>query len=209
MKKLSFGNISIEDLLQFFQISQSDKILEFSKEENISREVEKVLKNLIEQNRNYIDDYLEEELKMLFIAPILNLVNFQCDNFRAWLERDFSYNFDEVEIFGKPNFMLAKGRFQPEKPIFFLQEYKKSLPNGNPKWQLISEMIIAIVKNGGGEVFGSYVVGQYWHFVKMWREGEEYIFSISESFNSLKFQELQTIYTNLQAIKSLYCKVEK
>jgi len=207
MKKLSFGNITIENLLEYFSISQNSEMLELDiSDVQISKDNTIFLENLIKQNRNYIDDYLEEELKMLFIAPILNLVNFQCNGFRAWLERDFSFKFDEVEFYGKPDFMLAKGQFSPETPYFFLQEYKKSLPNGNPKWQLISAMIVAIEKNQNSEVFGSYIVGQYWHFVKLWKDGNKFEFSVSESYDSLKISDLQTIYKNLQAVKSLYCK---
>jgi hypothetical protein len=205
MTKLSFGKISVEDLVEYFEISQENEILQFG-EIDISSEVEKKLADLIKKNRNYIEDYLEEELKMLFIAPILNLVDFQCGEFRAWLERDFQFEFEKVLLYGKPDFMVARGDFKPEKPFFFLQEYKKSLPNVNPKWQLIAEMIVSLSKGGISEVFGSYVIGQYWHFVKLWKSGNEIKFSISESFDSLKISDLKSIYGNLRYIKGLHCK---
>ncbi len=45
---------------------------------------------------------------------------------------------------GKPDFMIASGTREPEKPFFFLQEFKKQITNSDPLSQLISQMTLAM-----------------------------------------------------------------
>jgi hypothetical protein len=207
--RLAFGNISPEELFKYFSIDEKidDNILNIS-DIQISKESENLLKSLIDKNRLYFEDYSEEEIKMLFISLILNDVSLRGNNVREWFERELSFEFENVILSGKTDFMLATGTVIPTKPLFFIQEYKKSIPNGHPKWQLLSELLVAINKNDNDYIMGSYVIGQYWHFVKLIKNKNSYTLLSSESFDSLKLQELKTIYKNLQAVKSLYCKRE-
>ncbi|RLA70406.1 MAG: hypothetical protein DRG30_09275 [Epsilonproteobacteria bacterium] len=101
--------------------------------------------------------------------------------------------------------MLASGVIIPKKPFFFIQEYKTSIPNGNPKWQLLAELLVAINKNSEKSLLGTFIIGQYWHFVRLTKEeGEKYTFSSSDSYDSLRMDDLEIIYKNLQAVKNLY-----
>jgi len=157
---------------------------------SISLDLENRFLSLIKEHEFELDRYLEEELKMLFIAPIINSISFACN----------------ISLSGKTDFMLAVGQIEPEKPFFFIQEYKKSIPNGDPKWQVVSEMIVAIEASNGSEMIGSYIFGQYWHFVMLKKDFNKYTLSISQSYDSLKIDDLILIYKNLQAVKRLYCK---
>ncbi len=208
MKRLSFGNITPEELLEFFELSQSEhKLLLDIDGIEIPKDIKDKFVNLIADNEMELDRYLEEELKMLFIAPILNAISFQCNGVKVWLERELSFERDNLSIYGKTDFMLAKGWIKPEKPLFFIQEYKKSIPNGDPKWQLLAEMLVALEQSEDtDEILGSYIFGRYWYFIKLSKVDNRYIFSISESYDSLKIVDLEVIYKNLQAIKQLYCK---
>lgn len=211
MKRLSFGNITPEELLEFFDLSQDEHrlILDIDGIE-ISEDIRDKFINLIAENEMELDRYLEEELKMLFIAPILNSISFKCNGVKLWLERELCLERDNLSIYGKTDFMLAKGWMKPEKPLFFIQEYKKSIPNGDPKWQLLAEMLVALEQSDDkDEILGSYIFGRYWYFIKLSKIDNRYIFSTSESYDSLKIYDLEVIYKNLQAIKQLYCDNKK
>lgn len=203
--KLTFGNISPVELLQYFSIEENEdnNILDISDIE-ISKNSEDLLNNLIVKHKKYFIDYTEEEIKMLFISPILYDISLRENNIREWYERELSFEFDNIILSGKTDFMLASGTIIPEEPYFFIQEYKRSIPNGNPKWQLLAELLVAINKNGNKPILGSYNLGQYWHFIKLIKQDDKYIVFSSESYDSLKIDDLKIIYKNLKAVKKLY-----
>lgn len=203
--KLTFGNISPIELLQYFSIEENEdnNILDISDIE-ISKNSEDLLNNLIVKHKKYFIDYTEEEIKMLFISPILYDISLRENNIREWYERELSFEFDNIILSGKTDFMLASGTIIPEEPYFFIQEYKRSIPNGNPKWQLLAELLVAINKNGNKPILGSYNLGQYWHFIKLIKQDDKYIVFSSESYDSLKIDDLKIIYKNLKAVKKLY-----
>ena len=206
MKRLSFGTITPEELLEIFDLSQDEHRLVLDIDNiNISEDIKEKLSGLILEHEMELDRYLEEELKMLFIAPILNSISFKCNGVKLWLERELSLQLDDISISGKTDFMLAKGWLTPEAPLFFIQEYKKSIPNGDPKWQLIAEMLVSLNISSQTTILGSYIFGRYWYFVKLIKSDNRYIFSISESYDSLKIDDLVVIYKNLIAVKKLYC----
>lgn len=207
--RLTFGNITPLELFEYFSIEEEEdnNILDISNI-NISQNSEALLNKLISENKKDFIDYSEEEIKMLFIAPILYDISLKGNNIREWYERELSFEFDDVIISGKTDFMLASGRVFPKEPYFFIQEYKKSIPNGHPKWQLLSELLVTINKNGNKPILGSYNIGQYWHFVKLIKEDNKYILFSSESYDSLKIDDLTIIYKNLKSVKQLYCKEE-
>ncbi len=208
--RLTFGNISPLELFEHFSIEEREdnNIIDISNID-ISIDSEILLNNLISENKKDFIVYSEEEIKMLFISPILYDISLRGNGIREWFERELSFEFDDIIISGKTDFMLASGTIIPEEPFFFIQEYKKSIPNGHPKWQLLSELLVGINKNGNKPILGSYNIGQYWHFLKLIREDEKYILFTSESYDSLKIDDLKIIYKNLQAVKSLYCKNKK
>ena len=205
--RLKFGNISPSELLKYFSIKEKDSnnILDISKI-TISKDSESLLNKLISEHKSNFIDYSEEEIKMLFISPILRDISLRGNGIREWFERKLSFEFDNIILSGKTDFMLASGTIIPEEPYFFIQEYKKSIPNGHPKWQLLAELLVAININGNKEIIGSYNIGQYWHFVKLIKEDDKYILYSSDSYDSLKINDLIIIYKNLLAVKKLYCE---
>ena len=206
MEKILFRDVSYDDLKKYFDISQVYPFVFKSDVDLVSDDEREFLSSLITKHQNYIDDYSEEELKMLFVAPILNRVSFRCADVREWFERDLSLEFDDVILSGKTDFMLARGFSKPQEPFFFIQEYKRSFPNSNPKWQLLSEMIVAIHLQDSDEIVGTYIVGQHWSFMKLFKDGDKLTFSISQSLDSLDIEEMMAIYQNLKAIKKIYCE---
>ncbi len=83
---------------------------------------DKLLRNVLNWN--------EEELKVFFIAHLIEWIDFEQMPFRAFLDRPLSIKIKDKNAMGKVDFMVAKGKKKPEQPYFFLHEYKikKSFP---------------------------------------------------------------------------------
>jgi hypothetical protein len=211
MKRLNFSNITLDKLnevikLEFFQDSSVFKPLtEFQYE--ISEDEEEFLKHLIDRNLQFVDFYTEEELKMKFLSFILNRVDFYSNEIKDWYERNLKGEINGILLNGTTDFMVAKGLTEPKEPYFFIQEFKKTKISSLPLPQLLAEMVVAIELNKSNSIFGAYIIGKRWDFVFLEKfENCSYRYAISESFDSFKLRDLKSIYKNLQAVKSLYCK---
>ncbi len=169
-KTLNFGDANLIKLSKIVNIEQADNDSKFdnwfSYKYEISKEDESYLKNLIKKNKLFLSAYNEEQLKVKFIAPVLNKVDFFFDNIKDWYEYWLSATVNNVLFRGKTDFMIAKGIDEPEIPYFLLQEYKKSINfTGNPKYQLLVAMIAAIELNNVNTLSGCYIIGRTWFFV--------------------------------------------
>ena len=103
--------------------------------------------------------------------------------------------------------MVATGIQEPEKPYFFIQEYKPTQFDKSVEDQLFAELLSGIAINETNIMHGCYVIGQNWRFVIMEKdENNNYFAYISEQFDSLKLDSLIQIYKNLQIVKLHYCK---
>ncbi len=133
---------------------------------------------------DYVDTWNEDELKFMFISPFVHLVNFVGANYKVFTQRIMSVNYenDKKTTSGKVEFMLAKGKQTPQKPFFFLHEYKQENRKDNdPLGQLMIAMVAAQVQNADNEtLYGCYVSGRSWFFVVL--EGKEY--AVSNAYNA-------------------------
>ncbi len=164
-------------------------------------------KNLIQKHKTLIGFYMEEDLKAKFIIPILNLVDFMVLPVRDWYDGGLSGVLNGKKFKGFADFMVATGIDQAKKPYFFIQEFKPSVPDKDPKIQLLAELLVAIEKNKTNIMRGAYIIGQSWNFMLAKKTGEnQYEFTISKSFDSLDLEDLKQIYIILQAVKHKYCK---
>ncbi len=163
--------------------------------------------NLINKNRLLLSSYSEEKLKMKFISSILNKVDFATDTVQDWYDATLSGILNGVEFRGFTDFMVASGTESPQKPYFFIQEFKPSIPDKDPRIQLLAELIVAVEKNKATIMRGGYIIGQYWKFVIVEKIAEnQFEYFVSKSFDSLDLDDLKQIYVILQAVKHKYCK---
>ncbi len=201
-----------------FQILRKITNIELGEEENkfdewfgynykLNNEEENFLQNIIKKEKIYLHLYNEELLKARFLHPLLNMVDFRTKNFRDWYAYPISAVVNGYKLSGLPDFMVATGLEFPEKPYFFIQEFKKQLTNSDPLRQLLSEMAVAISYNKVKETQGAYNIGQFWKFVILTKLDEsKYQYYESQSLDCLKINDLKQIYQNLQAVKHKYCK---
>ena len=208
---LTYRNISFQDLEEIVNIEKRDNDTKFdnwlSYKYKISENEEDLLKKLIRKNKLYLSGYNEAKLTFKFISPLLNRVDFDTGEIKDWYESNLTGVVNGRKFSGKTDFMVAKGKFKPKKPFFFVQEFKRSTPNNNPEFQLLAEMIVAMEINKTNIIHGSFVIGKNWHFVvleKLKNESLEYF--VSKQFNCLDIEDLRQIYINLQAAKTLFCK---
>jgi hypothetical protein len=215
MKRLNFSSINISDLEKVVDLklsSDKDYFQEwfefeynFSVEENLF--LEKLLKRVDSENRFKVGEFSEEEIKMKFISPILNRVDFVGDNYQDWYERQIKSKINGVLFNGTTDFIVASGEFEPEKPLFFIQEFKKSFKANSPIGQILAEMMVALEINSENLIRGAFTYGSIWQFIVLEKvENLNYRYAISESFDSFKLSDLKLIYKNLVAVKNLYCE---
>ncbi len=204
----SFSRIRDKELKKLVNIKKNldESIFEewLNNKITINEETFDFLDTLLTENRKLISTYNEDELKMYFIAPILNKVKFLSykDEVRGFYEAALSYETDRFIFNGNVDFVFAKGLVDCEKPYFFIQEFKKAEEFGNPRPQLLAEMISAVELNKTKTIRGAFLTGAIWNFVILEKLGKDkYQYFISKVFNSTNIEDLKEIYRNLQFVK--------
>jgi hypothetical protein len=204
----SFSKITFKDLKSLVKIDlvfETGKFSEwFSYEYKFSERDLEFFANLIQRNSPLIESYREEDLKIKMITPILNRVDFLDfqKGVRDFYEEPITYTNENFTFSGTTDFLVSKGLEFSETPYFFIQEFKKSIKNDDPRPQLLAEMISAIELNSWENIKGAYIVGSIWNFVILEKVGENsYQYSTSENFDSTKIEDLKRIYKNLLFVK--------
>jgi hypothetical protein len=134
----------------------------------VSENEKQRLAQLSQKLLNHVHDWNEEELKVYFIAFLLDFVDFYQESYRPFLERDLSVQYEEDKrLWGNADFLVASGTQSPKEPFFFIHEYKKQLDTSNdPLGQLLAEMVAAQKLNRHSyPIYGAYIIGRHWYFV--------------------------------------------
>ncbi len=125
IKNKSFETWLYEDVGKAFGISRFDDnplweffdTLQFDKTNSQHSAIEELRVRL----KKYVDSWNEDEIKFLFISPLINLVNYSTsDKYKIFTQRPMSVSYDnDTKITsGKVEFMIAKGIQTPQKPFF-------------------------------------------------------------------------------------------
>ncbi len=162
-----------------------------------------IFENIFKKAYYKIEGWNEEELKMKFIAHVMDLGHLE-DNgaYFTYCEREIFAEVENKYLYLKADFMIAKGILDsPEAPYFYIQEYKKLKdPSGDPVPQLIEGFLIAMHENQNGKpMYGCTVTGKLWDFFVM--EGKTYC--ISDSFDCTNKDHLLKIISILRKYKEI------
>ena len=147
----------------------------------------------------------EEELKMHFISPILTVADTNIDNIcKTYFERPLSGFLNEYYINVVTDCMIAQPKLagDPDKPYFFLQEFKQSQRFGrtDPQGQMLAAMLLAQqINNDKNPLYGCYVIDRNWFFTTLL--GLDYC--VSQQFNSTQKADLLQIVSILIKLKEL------
>jgi hypothetical protein len=152
---------------------------------------------LLKAQKNIVS-WTEEDLKMKFIAIILELAHFTDDDkIIGFFDKTISAEVEGIPLTVKSDFMYAEGTFDVFRtPYFHFQEYKPHKnPSGDSMAQLIEAFLIAQVKNKNNKpIYGVEIAGAYWKFVIM--EGKNYC--ISNAYDCIKKHDLLSIIAILR-----------
>jgi hypothetical protein len=153
--------------------------------------------------QKHITGWNEEDLKMKFISPILELGSLLDDDVViGYFDKTISATVEDIKLTVKSDFMLAKGFLDVYKtPYFHFQEYKPyKNPTGDSMAQLLEAFLIAQEKNQNSKpLYGVDIMGTNWRFVTM--EGKDYC--VSGIFNSIDKADLLTIVAVLRNFKHI------
>jgi len=147
---------------------------------SVSDEEQRVLRRLSQKLLAHVHDWNEEELKICFIAFVLDFADFWQPCYRPFMERELSVEYAEGrKLWGIADFLVASGKQSPRQPFLFLLEYKKQADTSNdPIGQLLAEMIAAQKANFHTHpIYGAYVIGRHWYFVVL--DGQVYAESLA------------------------------
>ncbi len=151
------------------------------------------------------DTYNEDELKFMFIGPLIALVGYRGDAYRAFTQRNleaFVKNKEGVDVLmkGRVEFMVAYGLQSPLQPYFFFHEYKQETRRDNdPLGQLLASMLTAQHLNDEkqGPLYGCYITGRFWYFVVL--HGQEY--AVSRAYDATQ-PDVYAIFRALREAKA-------
>ncbi len=138
------------------------------------------LHQLSQKLLTHVHDWNEEELKVYFIAFLLDFIEFYQPSYRPFLERELRVEYAEgKKLWGIIDFLVASGKQSPKEPFFFLHEYKPQADTSNdPLGQLLAEMVAAQTANAHPHpIYGAYIIGRHWYFVLL--DGKIYAESLA------------------------------
>jgi hypothetical protein len=167
---------------------------------------EPIFERILQRAIIYASTWSEEDLKMKFISPVLELGNvLDGDSFVSFFDKALEEEVEGHKLSVKADFVIAKGMLDyMQRPYFHFQEYKpKKNPTGDPMAQLLEAFLIAQTKNKkeGIEIplYGCEIIGKQWTFIIM--EGKEYC--VSKSYDSTEREELLQIIAILRKFREI------
>ena len=212
-KKKELKIYSEAELIQAFnlnRLNQNSNLLnawlDCSKYAKLHNEYERVLfEKSIQKAQSKIRNWSEEDLKMYFIANILNLANFDFDDricalFEKKMQMDVN---DEYILVTRPDFLIAKGVLDLiENPYFHFQEYKKDKESTrDPLGQLLKAFVIAAnINHNKKPLYGAYIMGRFWYFV-VYENNSTRDYCVSKAYDSTQEDVLMQIIAILRHFK--------
>ncbi len=200
----SFSKWKIEEVEEVFHIvqqKQNEQLEQWMTPVPAPSDIEKQQLLLLQEKLlDNVWDWNEEELKVYFIIPLLELIRFEETDCKPFLSRELTMTVEDDTVSGIVDFMVAAGRRSPKRPYFFIHEYKKEHDSSNdPLGQLMIEMVTAQHLNADNHpVYGAYVMGRYWHFVVL----HEQCYAVHTGLNAAN-DELLHIFGVLQNSKKI------
>jgi hypothetical protein len=174
----SFDKWKYEEVERTFGVRKSENMpsmeVWMNNKEVVSEEEKIHLGKLQKRLQRYVWAWKEEDLKVFFIIPLIDLVRFEKEGvYRAFMEPTIQAKLIDLEnkewnLRGRVEFLVATGEQDPHLPFFFLNEYKPQLkPTNDPLGQLLIAMLVAQKNNENHQkpVYGLYTLGQLWFFV--------------------------------------------
>ena len=163
----------------------------------------KILRTELEED---VADWNEEEVKLFFINDLIRMIHFRRPNYyKTFAQRTLACTVNDihnkpVEMRGRVEMVVSAGKQKPRQPFFFIHEYKPQRPSSvnDPEGQLLSAMLtVQTLNQTTYPLYGVYIQGKYWNFMIL----KDKDYTISESFNAAKEEDLNQIVSMLKRCK--------
>lgn len=200
----TFGSFTFEEVQDMFNIKQVDRLALLDEwlscQVSINEHEQYLIDDLKKKIKKRILAWNEDELKMFFIGPIIQIAHLETDDFKPFTQRLLSATINEVEVNGRVDFMIAKGLRTAKPPYFCIHEYKQEIDSdGEPLGQLLIAMLAAqTLNNNQFPILGAYIVGRNWFFVVL--NNNEY--AVSKEFDATD-EDIFQIFATLQKSKEI------
>ncbi len=206
MKKATFKEWTLTRLEKSFNLTQifSDDFSLLQKWQSINVDVSEFEKQLVFDLQQPLiwagKSWNEVELENKFISPLITAVKFDNRKVSYFLERPLSAIVGDYELSGIVDGMIATGFRDPDRPLFCMHEYKRSIGNQSaPDAQALAAMLVAReINNNNKPIYGLYVVGLIWNFMVL-NENDYYISKDYKSDN----EEIFLIFKMLKALQKI------
>ena len=168
--------------------------------ESDNLQLQKLLKRLF-KHTNF---WNEEELKIKFLSPLLEIVGYEeeDDIYATYLDREIEATVENTLLKTKADYMLASGEGDEiTAPYFCFHEYKRKKKNADdPVAQVLLGMLIAQEINKNGKpIYGCHIIGEFWFFMLM--QGKEY--AIAKALDATDEADLRQIVLILRKFKAI------
>jgi hypothetical protein len=166
---------------------------------------QKTLDKAIDRYFDLAASWNEEELKMHFISPIISVANPNIANVcKTYFERPLSGILQGFRLNLITDCMIAQPKLagDPDKPYFFLQEFKQSQRFGrtDPEGQMLAAMLLAQQINQDNKtLYGCFVIERQWFFATL----NNLDYCVSRQFDSTQKPDLLQIVYTLRKLKEL------
>lgn len=149
----------------------------------------------------HVSYWNEETLKMRFIAPLLEMVDYEIGNVQTFFEAELRDQVDGQSLKIIVDFVVASAKADLIKaPYFCFHEYKREKQPEDPTAQVLLAMLIAKARNPAPiPVYGCYVMGRNWFFLIM----EDHTYAVSNAFNASEAEDLGQILRILRRFRTI------
>lgn len=176
-------------------------------QQDLTEREQETIEDLRTEMKYYADFWNEEDIKVFFLMPLINMVRFrETGKYRTFMEASLKAELLDAQnnpclLSGRVEMLVATGKQRPQTPFFFMNEYKPQIKaQADPKGQLLSAMLAAQAKNNGLNlpIYGLYNIGQFVFFVVL--VGKTY--TNSQAFDMTDALDLKCTVNMLQFVKA-------
>ncbi len=163
-----------------------------------------IIDKLYRQAKTEANHWNEEELKMRLVSVMFLLSDLDVpQKVKVFYERPLKGLIQNIEVSVLADCLVASPLAinTPQKPYFFLQEYKKGRgETKDPEAQMLAGMLIAQEKNEDNKpLYGSYIIGTDWYFTTLL--GQHY--TSSREYDVRNYEDIIAIVLVLRKLKQL------
>lgn len=196
----------IDYILHYFNLERGTSCAVLDRWLSVKAASNYQLPDLLAQKRIVLEQecdlWNEEELKMLFVSPLFSLINIEVPHkIKLFFERSITTVIDNLPLKIVCDAFLATpiGISTPDKPYFFLQEFKKSKnSHDDAEGQMLLAMLIAQNINADNKpIYGCYLQGRHWYFSTL----QDKNYCISKAYDATQTADLVQIIHILESLK--------